>query len=174
MPAFLFVVAGIWREGGGPWCMRPKSYGRQSWPGKWITKSLQRHNATLVGGTKMHQTNPSLIVVEDEPILAMMIGETVQDLGWTVDGSACSEEAAFHVLAGCHPKLALLDIHLGLTTSLAIASACRDRHIPVVFMTAYTAKDVPPQCGDAPVLAKPFSSEELERAIRRALARTPA
>ena len=116
----------------------------------------------------MHQTNRNLIVVEDEPILAMMLGETVQELGWIVDGTACTEAGAFDVLSKCHPKLALLDIHLGLTTSLAVASACRDRHIPVVFMTGYTARDIPPQCGDAPIVSKPFSSDELERAIARA------
>jgi CheY-like chemotaxis protein len=77
---------------------------------------------------------------------------------------------AFTILAACNPKLAILDINLGLTTSLAVASECRERHIPVVFMTGYTAKDVPLQCGDAPVLAKPFSPQELALAMLRALA----
>lgn len=117
----------------------------------------------------MHQTTRNLILVEDEPLLAMMLGESVQELGWIVEGTARTEADAFAVLGKCHPELALLDIHLGLTTSLAIASACRDRHIPVVFMTGYTARDVPSQCGNAPILSKPFSSDELERAIGRAL-----
>jgi CheY-like chemotaxis protein len=117
----------------------------------------------------MHQTSKNLIVVEDEPLLAMLIEDIVQDLGWTVDGSAHTEADAFIVLAGCTPTLALLDINLGLTTSLAIASTCRDRHIPIVFMTGYTARDVPLQCGDAPILTKPFSTDDLQQAIRRAM-----
>jgi|GEM_PF-618021 len=117
----------------------------------------------------MHQKKRNLIVVEDEPILAAMIGEIIQDLGWDVEGTACSEADAFIVLEKSHPQLAVLDIHIGMTTSLAIASACRDRSIPVLFMTGYTAGDVPAQCGDAPILAKPFTSEDLERAIKRAM-----
>jgi CheY-like chemotaxis protein len=117
----------------------------------------------------MHETSRNLIVVEDEPILAMMIEDLAEDLGWTVEGTAHTEADAFDVLSHCRPALALLDINLGLTTSLAVASSCRDRHIPVVFMTGYTARDVPPQCGDAPILAKPFSPADFEQAIRRAM-----
>lgn len=117
----------------------------------------------------MHQTSRHLIVVEDEPLLAMMIEDIVQDLGWTVDGSAHTEAEAFTVLARCAPTLALLDINLGLTTSLAVACTCRDRHIAVVFMTGYTARDVPLQCGDAPILTKPFSTDDLQQAIKRAI-----
>jgi CheY-like chemotaxis protein len=122
----------------------------------------------------MQHLDKSLIIVEDEPIIAIMIEDLVRELGWTVDGSAHTEANAFGLLANCSPKLALLDINLGLTTSLAVAASCRDRHIPIVFMTGYTAKDVPVQCGDAPVLAKPFSPEELERALRRAFLAEPA
>lgn len=118
----------------------------------------------------MHQVGRSLIVVEDEPLIAIMVEELAQDLGWTVVGSAHSEAEAFDVLTGCDPGLALLDINLGLATSLAVASTCRDRNIAIVFMTGYTAKDVPLQCGDAPVLSKPFSPQDLALAIRRAFA----
>jgi len=117
----------------------------------------------------MHQLPQSLIVIDDEPILTTMISDLASELGWTVDGSAHSEAEGFKVLAGCHPGLALLDINLGLTTSLAIAATCRDRNIPIVLMTGYTARDVPSQCGDAPILTKPFSEGELQRAIERAL-----
>ena len=122
----------------------------------------------------MRHVNQNLIVVEDEPIIAMMIEDLAQELGWTVEGSAHTEAEAFSLLDKCRPQLALLDINLGLTTSLAVASSCRDRHIPVVFMTGYTARDVPSQCGDAPVLAKPFSPDDLGRALERALTKETA
>jgi CheY-like chemotaxis protein len=111
----------------------------------------------------------NLIVVEDEPLIAMMIEELLAELGWTVDGSAHSEAEAFILLDRCSPKLALLDINLGLTTSLAVAASCRERHIPVVFMTGYSIQDVPRQRGDAPVLSKPFSPEDLKRALKWAI-----
>lgn len=118
----------------------------------------------------MHHTAQRLIVVEDEPLIAVMIEEMAQDLGWAVGGSAHTEAAAFSLLDSSEPSLALLDINLGSTTSLGIAATCLDRHIPIVFMTGYTARDVPPQCGNAPVVIKPFTQEQLDRAIHRALA----
>lgn len=108
-----------------------------------------------------------LIIVEDEPLISMMMEDTARDLGWIVAGSAHSEADAFGLLERCHPSVALLDINLGLTTSLAVASSCRDRGIAVIFVTGYTARDVPLQCEDAPILAKPFSSVELERCLKR-------
>ena len=110
-----------------------------------------------------------LMIVEDEPLIAMMIEEMAGEIGWTVEGSLHSEADAFAFLNDNQPLLAVLDINLGLTTSLGVAAACHDRNIPVVFTTGYTAADVPPQCGNAPVLAKPFSTEELARAIKRGL-----
>ena len=117
----------------------------------------------------MHHIDRSLIVVEDEPLICVMIEEMVQDLGWAVEGCAHTEESAFDLLNASAPGLVLLDINLGLTTSLGVAASCRDRRIPIVFMTGYIARDIPSQCGDAPVVTKPFTEEQLDHAIRRAL-----
>ena len=125
--------------------------------------------SSFVGGTNMQAIDQSLIIVEDEPLISMMVGEIAEDLGWKVDGSAQTEADAFALLNRSVPSLALLDINLGLTTSLAVAASCRDRGIPVVFITGYSAKEVSPLCGGAPVLAKPFSPEDLDQALRRAM-----
>lgn len=117
----------------------------------------------------MQHVNQTLIIAEDEPLIAMMVEDIVTEFGWSIAGSAKSEAEAVELLSSCSPHLALLDINLGLTTSLAVASTCRDRHIPVVFMTGYTAGDIPSQCGDAPVLSKPFSPDDLDRALWRAM-----
>ena len=116
----------------------------------------------------MHQHNA--ILVEDEPLISLMIQDYLADLGWAVDGTAHTEADAFALLNGCRPELALLDINLGKTTSLAVASACRDMGIAVVFITGYVARDVPYQCGNSPVLPKPFSPADLQVALRRGLA----
>ena len=110
-----------------------------------------------------------LMIVEDEPLIAMMIEEMADEIGWPVGGSLHTEADAFAFLNAHQPAIAVLDINLGLTTSLGIAAACHDRNIPVVFTTGYTAADVPSQCGNAPVLAKPFSTQELAVAIKRGL-----
>lgn len=110
-----------------------------------------------------------LMIVEDEPLIAMMIEDMADEIGWTVQASLHSEAEAFVFLNANQPSLAVLDINLGMTTSLGLAAACHDRNIPVVFTTGYAAADIPTQCGDTPVLAKPFSTDELARAIKQGL-----
>ncbi|MBW4653413.1 MAG: response regulator [Kaiparowitsia implicata GSE-PSE-MK54-09C] len=117
----------------------------------------------------MSEATRSVIVVEDEPLVTMLIEDMVSELGWQIAATAQTEAAALHVLEHCTPTLAILDINLGQQTSLVVAEVCRSRRIPVVFTTGYMAGDVPPECGDAPVLSKPFSLEELATALQRGL-----
>jgi CheY-like chemotaxis protein len=123
--------------------------------------------------THMSQSTRSVIVVEDEPLVAILIEDMVSELGWEIVGTAQTEATALDVLAKCTPAIAILDISLGQQTSLAVAEVCRNRCIPVVFTTGYTAGDIPPECGDAPVLPKPFSLAELATALQRGLKSAP-
>ena len=108
-----------------------------------------------------------IIIVEDEPLISIMIEDMAQGLGWIVAGCAYNADQALALVHTAKPSLALLDIELGRGTSLDVAAACRERGIPVLFVTGYTARDLPSECGDTPVLAKPFSAEQLSRAMGR-------
>jgi CheY-like chemotaxis protein len=110
----------------------------------------------------------SLIIVEDEPLIAMMIEGVVRDLGWLVAGLAVDEREALALMERS-PDLAILDYRLGSGTSLAIASACRDRGIGIVFVTGYQGEEIAGVCGDAPIVAKPFTPCELAAAVELAL-----
>lgn len=109
-----------------------------------------------------------IFVVEDEPLISMMIEEMVVEAGWEIAASVHTEYEAIAALDVCAPTLAVLDINIGPTTSLAVAGLCKKRGIPVVFTTGYIARDIPKECGSAPVLAKPFSQDELASTLRRA------
>jgi CheY-like chemotaxis protein len=109
-----------------------------------------------------------MIIVEDEPIICLMIEGLADELGWTSLGSASNECEARRLLEQALPSVAVLDINLSAsTTSIEIASICRTRGVPVLFITAYTAAALPEACGDAPILAKPFSAEDFGAALRR-------
>lgn len=110
------------------------------------------------------------MIVEDEPLISIMFEEMADELGWSVYESARSEAEALALLQTAKPDVALLDIELSGTNSLGIAALCKARGISVVFTTGYTARDIPAECGTSPVLPKPFSLEEFERALSRALA----
>jgi two-component SAPR family response regulator len=111
----------------------------------------------------------SMIIVEDEAPVLLVIEEMAADLGWDIIGVAQTEATAFELLRKTRPTIAVLDIHLGLTTSFAVAAACHDHGVAVLFTTGYTAVSVPEGFGDGPTLAKPFSPEDLAVALQRCL-----
>jgi len=121
-------------------------------------------------GTTVSKRESSLVIVEDEPVISLLIEEMAVDLGWRVEGCAYSEAAGLALLERCNPDLALLDVNLGSGNSLGVAMACQSRGIPVVFVTGYADSDIPRSVAGAPVLSKPFTADDLARALARGLA----
>lgn len=117
----------------------------------------------------MRHCESSVLVVEDEPLISIMVEDMLQDMGLRVTGTAQTEQAALDLLQSDRPSVALLDVNLGASDSLMVARACRAAQIPIIFTTGYRVKDLPDGCQDTPVLAKPFSPEELEEVVMRVL-----
>jgi CheY-like chemotaxis protein len=65
---------------------------------------------------------------------------------------------------------AVLDVNLGGHDSFAVADVLNERHIPFVFATGYGTGGVVDRFRDVPTLTKPFRRDDLERALRRAMA----
>ena len=110
-----------------------------------------------------------IIIVEDEPLIVMMVEQMVQDLGYRVDGCAGSEADALALLQITSPVLAILDVKLGSSTSLSIAAACSDRGIPVIFATGLPPSEFSKFSNGVPVLNKPFSFDEFTRVLDQVL-----
>ncbi|HEV7718348.1 MAG TPA: response regulator [Arsenicitalea sp.] len=110
---------------------------------------------------------PSVLIVEDEPLIAIDTEDLVKDLGYEVIDTAGSVCAALEALSQRRPDIVLLDVLLRSETSLLVAERCRSLGIGLAFTTGFPARDLPVGCGDAPVLAKPFSAEELRRTLHR-------
>ena len=109
-----------------------------------------------------------VILVEDEPLVAMMMEDLLADLGCEVTGSFGSLDAALYWLAGQEqlPDGALLDVNLGGgETVFPLAEALRARGVPFIFATGYGALpsgDYP----DTPLIHKPVDQKELLPLIR--------
>jgi len=122
-------------------------------------------------GTTVSKGEYSLVIVEDEPVISLLIEVMAVDLGWRVEGCAYSEAAAFSLLDRASPDVVLLDVNFGSGDSLDVARSCRSRGIPVVFVTGYADAGLLRSFGPAPILPKPFTSEDLARALAAGLAR---
>jgi CheY-like chemotaxis protein len=102
-----------------------------------------------------------VLLVEDEPIIAMAVEDMLGDLGCVVAGPALSAAAAEHLARNEPLDAALLDINMGDGASFPIAAILRDRNIPFVFATGYGRTGVPADLGHVSVLAKPYTQENL-------------
>lgn len=113
-----------------------------------------------------------VLIIEDEPIIAMDIEELVRDCGHRVIGVAASESEAVAVAMRNKPGLILADINLGLggDGTAAVARILRRHQVPVIFVTAYperllTGESVEP----AFVITKPFDPMTLAIATYQAV-----
>ena len=117
---------------------------------------------------------PTLLVVEDEAIVAMDLREQLVELGYRVCGIASNADRAIELARQHRPDLVLMDIVIkgdrdGVETAEVIS---RSLHIPVVFLTAYSdASTVERAAKTAPYgyLTKPFQTKELRAAVEVAL-----
>jgi CheY-like chemotaxis protein len=113
-----------------------------------------------------------VLIIEDEPIIAMDIEELVESCGHRVVGMAASEEEAVELAQQMKPSLILADINLGAggDGTAAVARILRHHYAPVIFVTAYperllTGEAVEP----AFVITKPFEPLTLAIATYQAV-----
>ena len=109
----------------------------------------------------------SVLVVEDQALLAMELQYLIEDAGHSVVGwASCYAEAADALEGHDPPDLAFVDIHLADgVTGTAIAAHLQQRGVAVVFMTA-NAKRIPQDfAGAVGVMAKPYTSTSVIAAL---------
>jgi len=110
-----------------------------------------------------------VLIIEDEPIIAMDIEELVRNCGHHVIGVAATEAEAVAIATRSKPGLILADINLGKGGD-AVARILKRQQAPVIFVTAYperllTGETVEP----AFVITKPFDPMTLAIATYQAV-----
>ena len=110
----------------------------------------------------------SVLVVEDEPLIAMDLAERLADMGYLVLGPAETVDDAETLVADRTPDIALLDSGVAGKSSTPLAAALAARGVAVGFCTGLDKiKDLPPELRNAPVLVKPVSEAALLAALKR-------
>ena len=110
-------------------------------------------------------TRPRILLVEDEALVAMMMEDVLEDLGFEVAASFGDVQPTLDWLAKCDGlDGAVLDINLGTEMVFPVAEALKARGTPFTFLTGYTA---PPRASEfeTPVLTKPVVVDELGRVL---------
>lgn len=113
-----------------------------------------------------------ILVVEDEPLLAMLLEESLAELGHEVIGCAATVDQAMIALDGATIDgmgldFALLDFTLADdATSAPVAMRLCDDGVPFVYLTGHRSLPLGGDVPVAPLLTKPFTLDQLEEALR--------
>lgn len=114
-----------------------------------------------------------VLIVEDEPLLAMNLEDMLNQLGHCVTETAIRIDKALSQAEGGEFDLAFLDINLAGSNTFQVAAILRARKIPFIFTSGYGADGLIDGYRDAHLLTKPFRVEELERMIAVAVSGRP-
>ncbi|MGR3495922.1 response regulator [Citreimonas sp.] len=112
----------------------------------------------------------SVLVVEDEFLIAMDVVMMLEQHGFAVFGSAASVRAALDLLDTGRPDVAMLDMNLRGELVTPVAERLRELDIPFVLASAYQSTDFD-GCGSlegAENVGKPIAEARLVDALRRA------
>jgi DNA-binding response OmpR family regulator len=109
--------------------------------------------------------SPRVLVVEDESLIAMLVEDGLETLGYEVVGPVGTVDAALRIVEQTPFDLALLDVNLGGKQSFPIAEALEARGIPYVFLTGYDRHSLPLPFQHRFGLQKPFRMNALRDAL---------
>jgi CheY-like chemotaxis protein/DNA-directed RNA polymerase specialized sigma24 family protein len=118
------------------------------------------------------QVATTVLIIEDEPIIALDIEGVVQELGHSVMGIARTHKEAIALVKTRRPGLVLADIQLadGSSGLDAVNEILTSIDVPVIFITAYPERLL---TGSKPepafLITKPFQPEAVKAAISQAL-----
>jgi len=118
------------------------------------------------------QVATSVLIIEDEPLIAIDIEDIVESLGHTSIGVARTRNEALALGKVKTPGIVLADIQLadGSSGIDAVNDLLKQFNVPVIFITAYPERLL---TGDRPeptfLMTKPFQPEMLKAVISQAL-----
>lgn len=113
----------------------------------------------------------SVLLVEDDAMIGIVLTEMLEDMGYAVCGVAATEDDAVTEAARCKPGLMIVDLHLQEGDGVsAMDRILKTGPMPCIFVSGTPEPVTRP---NATVLMKPFAGRELIQAIHQ-LVRTEA
>lgn len=107
-----------------------------------------------------------ILVVEDEPLVAMELMTQIEEGGAVPIGPATSCEQALAMIHESLPDLALLDGNLNGERIDAVADLLAAYDTPFAFVSGYDRDHLPQAHADRPMLGKPFVEADVRAMLR--------
>jgi PAS domain S-box-containing protein len=135
-------------------------------PRRSVELAAARNGIVLAGG--------SVMLVEDEAIVALAVNDSLTELGFSVVGPFSRISDARRALQDSQVDAAILDVNLDGEMVYSLADLLTARNIPFVFATGYVAESIDPRFGHIPVLQKPIEKKMLSQVLVRSDTEPPS
>jgi DNA-binding NarL/FixJ family response regulator len=116
------------------------------------------------------QVTLRVLIVEDEPLVAMELAAVVEDAGHVVIGPASTCAQALELAASHGPHIALLDGNLNGERVDDVANVLSAQGMPFGFVSGYGKEHLPAAHNHRPIAAKPFLHDEIENLLQTLIA----
>jgi DNA-binding response OmpR family regulator len=111
----------------------------------------------------------SILVVEDEPLIAMMLEDFLESLGHSVSATCESVSDALAEAEKGGFDLAILDVNLKGESVWPVATKLREKNVPFVIATGGHVDPPPAEFANVPVIEKPYTVDRVMPALDAAL-----
>ena len=116
----------------------------------------------------------TVLVVDDEPLIAMALEAALEDAGYGVSTAANGRQGLERLVEAPRPEIVLLDMMMPVMNGPAMLAAMAAdpglRRIPVIVLSSLPEEAIRARAdGVAAILLKPCTAEQVLDAIARAL-----
>ncbi len=112
----------------------------------------------------------TILVVEDESLVAMLLETILEDMGCETLGPVSTIDEALSVIGeGSAFDGALLDVNVAGKEVFPVAAALKERGVPFVFSTGYGEGGLPEEWRGHPTIQKPFTEDAVQQALMKVL-----
>jgi CheY-like chemotaxis protein len=112
----------------------------------------------------------TILVVEDEPLIAMMLEDFLESLGHSVRATCDTVKDSLAEVEKGGFDLAILDVNLKGENVWPVASRLRELDIPFILATGGHVDPPPTEFASVPVIEKPYTVDRVTPALDAALA----
>jgi DNA-binding response OmpR family regulator len=113
---------------------------------------------------------PRILLVDDEPLISMLVEGWLAELGCDVVGPARSVEEGLDLADDGQLDGAILDVNLAGENSYSVANALQEKGVPFAFATGDGGLDADSGFDDPILLAKPFNFDGVKAVLDQLLA----
>jgi CheY-like chemotaxis protein len=166
----------VWESEGVTWQITlplpgPEGKVAASRDSDWLDTTVQSKAGAPSPAAPRKLSGRHLLVIEDEPLVALDLIACIEDADGIVVGPAGSEKDALQLIETETIDAALLDANLHGKPVDRIAVALTGRNIPFAFVSGHNRDGLPVPFAKAPLVGKPFTHAQIVEAVGNLLQR---